>query len=670
MGSKLILRNNLDNEFTIEHQDGLQNKTIKSNDIAVAVDTIDDLPSVANTGDVVIVRDMNRGGTFVYDATKSAENNGGTVFDGWVRQYSGAVNVKWFGAKGDGVTDDTLAIQSAIDSASSILIPNEVFKITYSIFPKSGNTIYLDGEIFIDMHGYTAFYINGQENVSILSNSSGVIRGHGVFPDKNFSTITNNSGEKGYVISENRVWPQGTNDNETTLGAFGGGFIGNGGHGVFIVDSSSVLVSGVSITGFNYGGITISDPSQVGNSSHPICSNIKISDCYLYDIYDNGIGYFSCDNVQISGVTVKNIGHPDSVITDTNFDPGYGFTGRLVPTTGGASRARNVSFFNCYIETAKSAGFDIHSGENITASDIVMVDCWKRGTALSSNSYYITLDNIRVIESGTALDGGNTAVVGALISGTNNQVSNLSIVDSGVGYGVYFAGTNLQATNINISNNENTDLVRPLYFTSSNNIAINGLRISGTYQGKPNFNDVYGGSMINIDTSGMTVPGTQEIEFTGGCDINVSNATHSRPFGYAGNSGHVDFPEIIAKVTLKGTITEVIDNLVILKGAKYLDQTSPIISGGAGQLIFKFLGNTGTIINAAPSSFCTTNFGTRTDIGTSKEISYIQYFPSSNYTNGSAYITPRDASGNTISVFSNELIGTELWVKIKLDFCL
>ena len=85
MGSKLILRNNLDNEFTIEHQDGLQNKLIKSNDIAVAVDGVDDFPSVANTGDVVIVRDMNRGGTFIYDATKSAENNGGTIFDGWTR---------------------------------------------------------------------------------------------------------------------------------------------------------------------------------------------------------------------------------------------------------------------------------------------------------------------------------------------------------------------------------------------------------------------------------------------------------------------------------------------------------------------------------------------------------------------------------------------------------
>ena len=37
------------------------------------------------------------GGVFNYDDAQSAINNGGTIINGWVRQYSGKVNSKWFG---------------------------------------------------------------------------------------------------------------------------------------------------------------------------------------------------------------------------------------------------------------------------------------------------------------------------------------------------------------------------------------------------------------------------------------------------------------------------------------------------------------------------------------------------------------------------------------------
>ena len=54
------------------------------------------------------------GGIFIYDASQSGVNNGGTIFNGWVRQYSGSVSVKWFGAYGDGTTNDHDSIAMAL----------------------------------------------------------------------------------------------------------------------------------------------------------------------------------------------------------------------------------------------------------------------------------------------------------------------------------------------------------------------------------------------------------------------------------------------------------------------------------------------------------------------------------------------------------------------------
>ena len=113
MGSKVVLKNSVNAEFTIEHSGSLLGKRINATDIVVAVDEITDFPQNPLDGDVCIVRNTSRGGTFIYDATQSAVNNGGTIFNGWCRQYEGAVNVKWFGAKCDGTTDDTNAVQNA-----------------------------------------------------------------------------------------------------------------------------------------------------------------------------------------------------------------------------------------------------------------------------------------------------------------------------------------------------------------------------------------------------------------------------------------------------------------------------------------------------------------------------------------------------------------------------
>jgi len=90
---------------------------LKHNSINYSVNTIDDLLNLngMEENDVTVVADENRGGTFVYRSAEKDTNDGGTIFNGWCRKHEGAVNVKWFGAIGDGIVSDSDAIQSAID---------------------------------------------------------------------------------------------------------------------------------------------------------------------------------------------------------------------------------------------------------------------------------------------------------------------------------------------------------------------------------------------------------------------------------------------------------------------------------------------------------------------------------------------------------------------------
>jgi hypothetical protein len=67
------------------------------------------------------------GGTFYWDEASTEAEDGGTIFapaaggtGRWKRVTDGqAVNVRWFGAKGDGIADDTAAIQAALNSINN-----------------------------------------------------------------------------------------------------------------------------------------------------------------------------------------------------------------------------------------------------------------------------------------------------------------------------------------------------------------------------------------------------------------------------------------------------------------------------------------------------------------------------------------------------------------------
>jgi hypothetical protein len=123
------------------------------------VDTVADLRNtqpIANSNFSVLgyyAEGDEGGGDFYWDPTNTQTDNGGTIIAGngittgrWIRRVEGHhINVRWFGAKGDGTTNDSPFLQAAINTFQStgatILIPAGTFMLAGITVP-SGFKIY------------------------------------------------------------------------------------------------------------------------------------------------------------------------------------------------------------------------------------------------------------------------------------------------------------------------------------------------------------------------------------------------------------------------------------------------------------------------------------------------------------------------------------------------
>ncbi len=136
-----------------------------------AVDTIAAMTAIASPtdGQLVTVRGYSAtgdggGGLFMWASASTVTANGGTIFqkDGggtgrWLRQYSGLVSVKAFGAKGDNSANDAPAIQAAVNARVSLFVPNGTYRLSASItWPPNYGQMYMEGDTdsnFVDARG-------------------------------------------------------------------------------------------------------------------------------------------------------------------------------------------------------------------------------------------------------------------------------------------------------------------------------------------------------------------------------------------------------------------------------------------------------------------------------------------------------------------------------------
>lgn len=118
------------------------------------------------TSQAYYVTDAGREGFFLYDAadTTSADNTGtvivaasGARFKRIAENHS--LDVKWFGAEGDGTADDTAAIQAALDEAANrngckVVVPDGTYKLTKELYIYANTTLSLAANaVLLRCHG-------------------------------------------------------------------------------------------------------------------------------------------------------------------------------------------------------------------------------------------------------------------------------------------------------------------------------------------------------------------------------------------------------------------------------------------------------------------------------------------------------------------------------------
>lgn len=286
--------------------------------------------------------------------------DGNVVVPGRLLDWGGAVyNVKAFGAKGDGVTDDTVAIQAAVDAA----------KIT-------GGTVYFPSGTYIISSRISAGAASANGNVKIKGSEwhkTIISQSNAAEPCLDIS--------RDGVGRMNRMWIEDISFSAGTYGIYGPG-------------NPYTFIKNVRATGSTVWGIYLND-----------CWGSVLEDITTRN--NNGGGVWLDTNV--NGVVLRNLASYANVglgLTITNFN-GVDIEGGILEANaaGGATfgDGKGISIGGQYTEGNRDAsdnGFDYKFGTAGVVYGLDFKGNYLNGSASGGSHYAIVLERVQGSEFG------------------------------------------------------------------------------------------------------------------------------------------------------------------------------------------------------------------------------------------------------------------------------
>lgn len=238
--------------------------------------------------------------------------------------HNGEVNVSWFGAKGDGVTDDTLAIQKAIDNANVINFQEKTYIVSIQSKDKDKYCLIINKNNKKLNLNFGKLKLNNPDNYTTYM----------IIKILNSSNI--------FIIDGVLLGDKDTNPNTTVTQ----------GHGMCIENSNNIYIFNTKFIKMYADGIKI-----YTRDFNNISSGIVIENCIIDNVRRNGITVSTAHNVLINNCKISNAkgALPEAGI---DLEPGYS-----------EHPNENIKITNCTISDCNTQGIvNGNSGKGIFIS--------------------------------------------------------------------------------------------------------------------------------------------------------------------------------------------------------------------------------------------------------------------------------------------------------------